>query len=349
MSVATSSGPGSASPGGSPLGTSGNGGTDARIARAGLRSRVPGWFLILWRDTKCRVGMFILLGFIVVAIFAPLLAPCGPREACGEANLVFAPDHWLGTTASGEDVLSQLIWGARTSLLVGVVAGAISTVIGLMIGLLAGYRQGLVDDVLSFFINLGLVVPVLPLMVTLAAYSPVRGLWLIIGVIAFTGWAYGARIKRAQVISLRTRDYVQAAKLAGDGTWRIIWREIMPNMSSLIVVGFMGAALGAIGGEAGLSFIGLGDPQTVSWGSMLNEMYTSSALLIGQLGWLIAPGVTLALLITSFTLINFGVDALSNPSLRERAAPKRKKRNLNQREAAARARVASVPAKGTAS
>jgi peptide/nickel transport system permease protein len=190
-------------------------------------------------------------------------------------------------------------------------------VIGLVIGLLAGYKQGWVDEVLSFFINLGLVIPALPLMITLAAYAPVRGLWLIIIVISVTGWAYGARIKRSQIITLRTRDYITAARFAGDRTWRIIFREIVPNMTSLIVVGFMGAALGAIGGEAGLAFLGLGDPQTVSWGTMLNQASLGGAMLTGQWAWLIAPGLALSLLILSFTLINFGIDALSNPHLRE--------------------------------
>lgn len=292
-------------------------GAGATIAAAASKRRVPGWFVVLWRDVKCRVGMFMVLAFALLALLAPVIAPYPPREAVGAPSLDPNGQFWLGTTNKGEDILSQLIWGAQTSMLVGIVAGVISTIIGLAIGLLAGYRQGIVDDVLSFFINLGLVVPVLPLMVTLASYSPVRGLWLIIIVISVTGWAYGARIKRSQVMTLRTRDYVTAAKLAGDGTWRIIVREIMPNMTSLIVVGFMGAALGAIGGEAGLSFLGLGDPQTTSWGTMLNQASIGGALLIGQWAWLVAPGLALALLITSFTLINFGVDALSNPHLRE--------------------------------
>ncbi|PJJ72878.1 peptide/nickel transport system permease protein [Diaminobutyricimonas aerilata] len=289
----------------------------AALAEIASKRRVPGWFVVLWRDVKCRVGMFMVLGFALIALLAPVIAPYAPRETVGAPSLDPTAEFWLGTTNKGEDILSQLIWGAQTSMIVGIVAGVISTIIGLAIGLLAGYRQGIVDDVLSFFINLGLVVPVLPLMVTLASYSPVRGLWLIIIVISVTGWAYGARIKRSQVMTLRTRDYVTAAKLAGDGTWRIIVREIMPNMSSLIVVGFMGAALGAIGGEAGLSFLGLGDPQTTSWGTMLNQASIGGALLIGQWAWLVAPGLALALLITSFTLINFGVDALSNPHLRE--------------------------------
>ncbi|SCL32557.1 peptide/nickel transport system permease protein [Micromonospora pallida] len=280
-------------------------------------SRLPGWFVILWRNTKCRIGLLMLVAFVAVAVFAPLIAPYDPRDDAYPTSLGPTGSHWLGTTAQGEDVFSQLVVGARTSLVVGLAAGVLSTLIGLVIGLTAGYLRGWVDEVLSFLINLGLVVPALPLMVTLAAYAPVRGLWLIIFVISVTGWAYGARIKRSQIITLRTRDYITAARFAGDSTARIIAREIVPNMTSLIVVGFMGAALGAIGGEAGLAFLGLGDPQTVSWGTMLNQASLGGALLTGQWAWLVAPGLALSLLITSFTLINFGIDALSNPHLRE--------------------------------
>ena len=159
-------------------------------------------------------------------------------------------------------------------------------------------------------------IPVLPLMIVLAAYSDVRGIGLIVFVIAITGWAGGARVKRSQIITLRTRDYVTAAKFAGEGTMRIVFREIMPNMTSLVVAGFMGAATAAVGAEAGLAFLGLGDPSTVSWGTML-YFAENGAMRPGQWIWLFAPGICLALLITSLTLINFGVDALSNPHLRE--------------------------------
>jgi peptide/nickel transport system permease protein len=281
------------------------------------RKWIPGWFVILWRNRKCRIGLVLLGVFVLAAVLAPLITPADPRADDFARSAGPSADHWLGTTAQGEDVWSQLVYGARASLTVGVVAGFISTAVGLVIGLLAGYKRGWVDEILSFFINLGLVIPALPLMITLAAYAPVRGLWLIIIVISVTGWAYGARIKRSQIITLRTRDYITAARFAGDGTWRIIFREIVPNMTSLIVVGFMGAALAAISGEAGLAFLGLGDPQTVSWGTMLNQASLGGAMLTGQWAWLIAPGLALSLLILSFTLINFGIDALSNPHLRE--------------------------------
>ncbi len=292
-------------------------GGPAEEALAAHRGKVPAWLRVLWANGKSRAGVILLGLFVLAGVFAPLIEPYAPDDTSFGQSLGVSGAHWLGTTGTGQDVLSQLIQGTRTSLLVGLVSGVVATVIALFVGLVAGYLRGWVDEFLSGLTNLALVVPALPLMITLAAYSPVRGVWLIIFVISVTGWAYAAKIKRAQIITLRTRDYITAARFAGDSTLRIIFREILPNMSSLVVVGFMGAAGAAIGGEAGLEFLGLGDPSTISWGTMLYWANTSGALLTGQWAWLIAPGLALTVLITSMTLINFGVDALSNPALRE--------------------------------
>ncbi|GAB3591861.1 hypothetical protein GCM10027446_11250 [Angustibacter peucedani] len=279
--------------------------------------RVPNWLAILWANKKSRAGLLLLAVFLLLAVASPVIAPYDPKSQEFDTSLGISGAHWLGTTGQGQDIFSQLVYGARTSIVVGILGGLLATIIALLIGMVAGYLQGWVDDVLSFFINLALVIPVLPLMVTLAAYSPVRGIGLIVFIIAITGWAWGARVKRSQIITLRTRDYVTAAKFAGDGTLRIIFKEIMPNMTSLVVAGFMGAATAAVGAEAGLAFLGLGDPSSVSWGTMLYFAENGSAMLTGQWIWLFTPGLALALLITSLTLINFGVDALSNPHLRE--------------------------------
>ncbi len=281
------------------------------------RFKIPGWLRIIWQNRKSRVGIILLAAFALIAILAPLIAPYNPHDTQFFASEQPSGAHWLGTTQAGEDILSQLVWGARTSLIIGVLAGAISTMIGLVIGMTAGYAGGWLDDILSFFINLALVVPTLPLMITLSAYSQVTGIGLIIFVISITGWGWGARIKRAQIITLRERDYITASIFAGDPMWRIIFREIMPNMTSLIVASFIGAAAAAIGAEAGLAFLGLGDPQTISWGTMLMWANNSGAMLTGQWAFLFAPGLVLALLITALTLVNFGVDAISNPHLRE--------------------------------
>src|SRR6476661_4453585 len=290
---------------------------DVAEATTESRSRVPSWLGILWSNGKSRVGLIMLAFFVLVALAAPLIAPYDPHDSSFLASEQPSAAHLLGTTQAGQDVFSPVIYGTQTSLIVGTLAGALATIVALLIGMTAGYMQGIVDDVLSFLINLGLVVPALPLMIAVAAYSPVRGVAIIIFIIGLTGWAWGARFKRAQVISLRTRDYITSAQFAGDGPFRIIFREIMPNMISLVVLSYIGAANGAIGAEAGLEFLGLGDPSTVSWGTMLYWANNGGAMLTGQWAWLAAPGLALALLTTSLILINFGVDALSNPQLRE--------------------------------
>lgn len=276
------------------------------------------WWQLIWSSTKARVGILLLLGFVLVAVFAPLIAPYeGTRTDFGPL-LPPSGEHLLGTTSQGGDIFSQLVYGTRVSLLVGLFGGLFATVIALVIGMISGYKEGtLTDDVLSFFTNVALVVPVLPLMIVLVAYSEVRGVPLIVFVIGITSWAGHARAKRAQIITLRNRDFVTAAKFAGEGTWRIIFREIMPSMTSLVAAGFVGAATGAIGAEAGLSFLGLGDPSSISWGTMLYQADAQGAVAQGLWLWVLVPGLTLALLITSLTFINFGVDLLSNPHLRE--------------------------------
>lgn len=282
------------------------------------RVRAPQWFTILWRNKKARFGLFLLAAFILLALLAPVIAPYDPRDRSFAGGLPPSAEHWFGTTGKGHDVASQAIYGARTSLLIGLVAGAIATTISLLVGMTAGYLGGFVDEVLSFVTNLALVVPALPLMVTLAAYAPGGGSeWMVIIVIAITGWAGAARLKRAQILTLRNREYIQAARMAGDGTFHVIFREIAPNMTSLIVVGFIGAVGGAIGAEAGLAFLGIGNPDTISWGTMLYWANTDGALLTGGFARLIVPGLLLALLTTALTFVNFGVDALSNPHLRE--------------------------------
>lgn len=281
------------------------------------RLKAPTWFQILWENKKSRIGLVMMAGIFAIAIFAPVIAPYEPKFNDLPPNLRPNSDYLLGTTNNGEDVLSQLIWSTRTSMIVGIFGGLLATFISLIVGLSAGYLQGMVDETLSFFINLALVVPVLPLVAVLAAYSPIDGIGIVILIIGITGWAYGARLKRAQIITLRTRDYITAAKFAGDGFWRIIFREIMPNMMSLVVVGFLGSATAAIGTEAGLAVLGLGDPDTTSWGQMTYWATVNGALVTGQWAWILAPGLALTVLVMALTFINFGIDALSNPHLRE--------------------------------
>lgn len=278
------------------------------------------WWQVIWSSKKARVGVVILAVYVLVGIFAPLIAPHDPLDSSFTPLAGPSATNWLGTTTSGQDIASQLIYGTRISLLVGLFAGFIATAIALVIGMISGYAEGtLLDDVLSFITNVALVIPALPLIITLVAYSEVRGIWLIVGIISITSWAGAARAKRAQIITLRNRDFVTAAKFSGEGTWRIVFREIMPNMTSLVAASFVGAATGAIGAEAGLAALGLGDSQSVSWGTMLYQSNAQGAIAQGLWLWVFVPGLVLAILMTAMTFINFGVDLLSNPHLREDA------------------------------
>jgi peptide/nickel transport system permease protein len=272
----------------------------------------------LWSNGKARIGLVILGVDILVAVFAPLLAPHSPTATDFTPYQNPSATNWFGTTGNGQDVFSQLLYGARVSLLVGLAAGAAATVVAVTIGLIAGYRPGLVDEVLSFVTNLALVIPALPLMIILAAYLPSRSVWTIVLVVAFTSWATGARVIRSQANTLRTREFVTSAQFSGERLSRVVFREILPNMTSLVASSFFSAATAAVMAEASLEFLGLGNPNTVSWGTILYYAQQQNALLTGQWVLVFAPGLAIALLATSFTLINFGVDALSNPRLREK-------------------------------
>lgn len=271
----------------------------------------------LFSERKARSGVIILLVFVLVAIFAPVLSPYSPTSTNFARSASMNWAHPLGTTGSGQDALSQLLYGTRISLVVGLAAGAFATATAVAIGVLAGYLRGVVEETLGFIANLFLVIPTLPLMIVLAAYLPSRGVGTILFVVSITGWAWGSRIMRSQTATLRSRDFVAAARLSGESVPRIVFREIMPNMVSLIAANYFAAATAAVLAEAGLEFLGLGNPSTISWGTMLFWAENTNALLTGQWALLFAPGLCIALLATSFSLINFGIDALGNPRLRE--------------------------------
>jgi peptide/nickel transport system permease protein len=288
------------------------------VEQVSAAERPESWYRVIWSSKKARVGLVIVALYVLVALLAPLIAPDSPTDGSFEPLSPPSAAHLLGTSTGGQDIFSQLVYGSRVSLLVGLLGGTLATLIALVVGLVSGYAEGtLLDDVLSFFTNVALVIPVLPLIITLVAYSEVRGIGLIVGVIAITSWAGAARGKRAQIITLRNRDFVTAAKFSGESSLRIVFFEIMPNMTSLVAAAFVGAATGAIGAEAGLAVLGLGSSDSVSWGTLLYQANAAGAVSQGLFAWVFVPGLVLAVLITAMSFINFGVDLLSNPHLRE--------------------------------
>lgn len=265
---------------------------------------------------KIVVGLAILGFFVLMAIVGPYVAPYNP-SALGPHPLAGpSAAHLLGTTQTGQDVLSQLLVGARSSMLVGFVAGAIATALSIIVGISAGYLGGLAEEGLSMLSNIFLVIPALPLLIVLTGFLPRANALVIAVVISVTGWAWGARVLRAQTLALRRQDYVEAARSVGERAWRIILFEILPNEAAIVASSFLFTVLFAILTDAGLAFLGLGNITAWSWGSMLYWAENNEALTVGAFWWFVPPGLCIALLGTGLALANFGIDEFINPRLR---------------------------------
>ncbi len=267
-------------------------------------------------NKKALVGLVLLAAFTFLAIAPGLVAKDNPGAYAYLPRQGPSSAHLLGTTALGQDIFAQLIWGTRVSLIIAVVAGLLATVLGVIVGVSAAYLGGVADGVLSLLTDVFLVIPAFPLIVVIAAYSKNANTTVIIGVLVVTGWSYGARQLRAQALSLRNRDFLVAARLRGERRLRIIVFELLPLMTSLIVADFLGAAVYAVLAAAGLQFVGLGNPNIQSWGTMLYWAQNNDALQGGQPLWAIAPGVCIALLGGAFALLNYAFDEIGNPALR---------------------------------
>jgi len=270
------------------------------------------------RNKKALAGVLLLLVFVVLAIFPGQIAPDDPTAQIYTPALSPSWHHLLGTTGRGEDVFSQLVWGTRLSLVIALAVGALATALSVLIGVSAAYLGGVADGILSLITDVILVLPIFPLIIVIAAYRKNSGLFTLIVVLGALGWSYGARQLRVQTLSLRTRDFLESARVRGERKLYVILFEILPTMTSLIVATFLGSALYAVLTAAGLQFIGLGDPNSQSWGTMLYWAQNGEALFAGMPLWAIAPGICLALLGASFALLNYAFDEISSPALRVR-------------------------------
>jgi peptide/nickel transport system permease protein len=277
--------------------------------------RASGFTGLLLQNRKATLGAGIILFFLLMAIFGPMLAPYDATEIVGRRHQAPSSEFWFGTDGSGKDVFSQTIVGARLSLATGLIVGAIVTAVGIIVGMSSGYFRGKVDDILTTLTNIVLIIPGLPLLLVLAAFLP-AGFWSIIFVLSVTGWAYGARVLRSQTMSLREKDFVASAIVSGESKPRIILREILPNMMSIVVAGFLGAVNYAIGAQAGLEFLGLGNPSNISWGTNLYWAQNNGALLLGAWWTIVPSGLSIALVAFGFSMINYAIDEVTNPRLR---------------------------------
>lgn len=261
------------------------------------------------------VGALLVAGLIVIAIMAPVLAPYDPRERVGLPFQAPSAAHPLGTNDIGQDLLSELIYGTRVSLTVGIVAAAVAMIIGTAVGVLAGYYPRVVGSLLMRLVDVLLIVPFLPLLIVLAAYLG-RSLFNTILIIGILIWAGTARIIRSQVLSLAHRDYVTAARALGASDARIIRRHVLPRVMLLGVSQFVQATSGAILLEASLSFLGLGDPLQKSWGSILYWAQVRGAFLTDAwLWWVLPPGLLIGAAALGFALMGFALEQRINPQL----------------------------------
>lgn len=267
-------------------------------------------------NAKAATGIAVLGLYLLFAVIGPWIAPYDPDARSEQLVQPPSADHWFGTTHLGQDVLSQILVGTRGVMLVGLAAGVIATVLSVLIGVTAGYLGGGWDDSLSALSNVFLVIPALPLIIIVTAAVPGGGDTLVALIIGFTSWAWGARVLRAQTLSLRRRDYVEAARATGESTWRIIIFEILPNLTAIIASGFVGTVIFAVTSEITLAFIGIGSVSSWNWGTILFWAQSQQALAQGAWWWFVPAGLAIAFLGTALSLINFGIDEFVSPRLR---------------------------------
>ena len=289
-------------------------------ARPGRAKRQRFRFL---RNGKASVGLAILGVYVVFAIIGPWVAPYDPSARSND--LVQGPSaaHWLGTTHLGQDVLSQLLVGTRSVIYVGFLAAIIATVLSVLIGVAAGYVGGKTDDTLSVLTNVILVIPAVPLMIIITSTLNNVSDTLIAVIIGLTCWSWNARVLRAQTLSLRRRDFVEASRASGERTWRIIGFELLPNLTAVIASGFVGTVIFAVLSEITLAFIGVVN-NGWNWGTILFWAQGQQALGQDAWWWFVPAGLAIALLGTALSLINFGIDEFVSPRLRSAGKTKLK-------------------------
>lgn len=280
------------------------------------------------RDRRGAVGAAILTLFTLVAVFAPWIAPQNPNSASSFSTSILAGPswaHWLGTDEDGRDVLSELILGTQTSMLVGFVAALVSTVIGTAVGVFGGYAGGWIDRLLALVDDWFLVLPVIPVTVLAATLLgtktesiPLGQTGVLILVIGVFGWAGTSRIVRAEVLTLKERAFVERSRTLGASHGRVMRRQILPNVMPLVAANAVIYVSLAILTESTLSFLGLGDPGRFSWGKMLDSAYTSGAASSGDWGYFLPPGICIALAVLGFSLLGHAIETLVDPRLRER-------------------------------
>jgi len=251
-------------------------------------------------------GVFLFAFFLFMALFPSLLAPCNPDERFTPYE---APsrDHLLGTNDIGNDILSELVYGARISMTVGFAASLVSTLIGTLIGLCAGYFRGTLDELLMGFTDIVLIIPKIPLIIVLGAYLR-PSIWILIPVLGLLSWESTARVTRSKTLQLREAGYVKSAQCMGFSSRHIMGSDILPNLYHVLLPKFMLVTASAMISEASLSFLGLSDISMKSWGAMLSFAFFRGGFIRDMWWWYMPPGICITLCVISIALIGFGFE-----------------------------------------
>ena len=282
--------------------------------------RARGEFLFFaLRSKKFLVSIAILLALICIAIFGPIIDSADPLAQVGlpMRHPTLDPGNWFGTTYFGEDVFAQFANGLRASFFVGLLGGGLGAVIGMTVGFVAGYRGGWIDEILNMITNVFLVIPTLAVLLVITSYLQARGVMFEAVFIGLTSWPWAARAIRAQTFSLRSRDFIDLAKLSGRSGWKVIVFEIAPNMSSYLFLTYILLFGGAILIAASLDFIGLGPTGGMSLGLMMYNAVTWAALQLGIWWWFVPPGIGIIATVGALYVMNVGLDEIFSPKLRD--------------------------------
>jgi peptide/nickel transport system permease protein len=290
--------------------------TGAPLAtRAGARRSEFLYFA--FRNWKFVLGFAVVTSVLLLALIGPLLTDHEPLEFGGPTDSPPSSEYWFGTTSFGQDVYAQFVYGLRAAFLVGALGGGLAWLIGAVVGFTAGYRGGWLDDVLNMLTNVVLVIPTLAILIIVAAYMEMHSYATEAVLIGLTSWPWAARAVRAQTFSLKTREFVDVARLSGRNTRQIIATELAPNMSSYLLMMFILLFGGAILIGASLDFLGLGPSESVSLGLMMHNSFLASALVLGFWWWFVPPGVGIIAIVGGLYVMNVGLDEIFNPKLRE--------------------------------
>ncbi len=281
------------------------------------RRKIGDFWRLYRRSPLGKLGLGIVLSFVAVSAAAPWIAPFDPFSFVGDPFLKPSSTHILGTDQVGRDIFSRVIFGTRISLLVGLVASAMTIAMGSAVGLVSGYLGGRIDNLLMRITDLFIILPSLPLMLIMASILG-KGVWNIIIVITVIGWTPTARMVRSQTLSLKERPFTEASRAIGSTDLHTIRRHIVPNVFPLVFANGMLAIVDAILSEAGLSFLGFGDPSAPSWGMVLYFANTAGATVNGFWWYIVPPGICIMLLVMGFAFVSYSTDQILNPRLRRR-------------------------------